>query len=287
MSIQIIQDRLNGQLWETQLAEQQALREITQEIILAALGRGDFFKHAAFQGGTCLRIFHGLERFSEDLDFVLREPNPQFDWSDYVNQIKREVEAFGLNFTAKDKSELNAAVKKVFLKEDSLGKVLALQYAPKTGPAKQIRIKLEVDTNPPSGSECEIKHLEFPFHASVTVQDLPSLFAGKIHALLCRTYIKGRDWYDFLWYTSRGIPINYQFLTSALNQQGPWQSTGVLANEVWVMQEVGNKIASLNWKQAADDVRIFVPDRDQKSLKLWNEAIFQTQLGRWRASQQR
>ena len=93
MSVQIIQDRLNGQLWETQLAEQQALREIAQEIILAALGRGDFFKHAMFQGGTCLRIFYGLERFSEDLDFVLREPNPRFEWSDYVNQIKREVEA--------------------------------------------------------------------------------------------------------------------------------------------------------------------------------------------------
>lgn len=285
MSIQIIQDRLNGQLWETQLEEQQVLREITQEIVLAALGRGDFFKHAAFQGGTCLRIFHGLERFSEDLDFILRKPNPDFDWSDYVIQIKREVEAFGLNFTAKDKSELNAAVKKVFLKEDSLGKVLALQYAPKTGPARKIRIKLEVDTNPPSGSGCEVKHLEFPFHASVTVQDLPSLFAGKIHALLCRDYTKGRDWYDFLWYTSRGTPINYRFLTSALSQLGPWKSAGVVADEAWVVKELGNRIASLNWKQAADDVRRFVPARDQKSLDQWSEALFQALLKRWQSTQ--
>jgi len=285
MSIQIIQDRLNGQLWETQLAEQQALREITQEIILAALGRGDFFKRAMFQGGTCLRIFHGLERFSEDLDFVFREPNPQFDWSDYVSQIKHEVEAYGLNFTAKDKSELNAAVKKVFLKEDSLGKVLALQYAPKTGPAKQIRIKLEVDTNPPLGSGCEIKHLEFPFHASVTVQDLPSLFAGKMHALLCRTYIKGRDWYDFLWYTRRDTPINYRFLESALNQCGPWAGNEPAIDIDWVVEHLGARIRTLEMRKVADDVLNFVSENEHAFLSEWSIEYFLDRLERWAQGQ--
>jgi predicted nucleotidyltransferase component of viral defense system len=281
MSIQIIQDRLNGQLWETQLAEQQALREITQEIILAALGRGDFFKHAAFQGGTCLRIFHGLERFSEALDFILREPNPQFDWSDYVNQIKREVEAYGLNFTAKDKSELNAAVKKVFLKEDSLGKLLALQYAPKTGPAKQIRIKLEVDTNPPSGSGCDIKHLEFPFHASVTVQDLPSLFAGKMHALLCRNYVKGRDWYDFLWYTRRATPVNYRFLESALDQCGPWAGNEQTIDIDWVVEHLGARIRTLEIREVAGDVLNFVSETEHALLRDWSLEYFLDRLERW------
>jgi hypothetical protein len=225
-----------------------------------------------------------LERFSEDLDFVLREPNPAFDWSDYVSQIKREVEAYGLNFTAKDKSELNATVKKVFLKEDSLGKVLALQYAPRTGPARKIRIKLEVDTNPPSGSGYEIKHLAFPFHASVTVQDLPSLFAGKIHALLCRTYIKGRDWYDFLWYAGRSTPANCQYLTSALRQLGPWQFTDVMADEAWVVKELERKIISLDWERAADDVRNFLPLREQETLDLWSKALFLDRLERWKNS---
>lgn len=281
MSIQIIQDRLNGQLWETQLAEQQALREIIQEIILAALGRGDFFKHAVFQGGTCLRIFHGLDRFSEDLDFILREPNPEFEWSDYAIQIKREVEAYGLNFTTKDKSEMNAAVKKVFIKEDSLGKVLALQYAPRTGPAKQIRIKLEVDTNPPSGSGCEIKYLSFPFQASVAVQDLPSLFAGKIHALLCRTYIKGRDWYDFLWYTSRGTAVNCRFLESALNQCGPWADNRQAIDIDWVVEHLGLRIRTLNMREVAGDVLNFVSENEHASLNAWTVDYFLDRLEQW------
>lgn len=281
MSIQIIQDRLSAQLWETQLAEQQALREIIQEIILCALGRGDFYKHAVFQGGTCLRIFHGLERFSEDLDFILREPNPLFDWSKYAIQIKREVEAYGLNLTLKDKSEMNSAVKKVFLKEDSLGKVLALQYAPRTGPSKQIRIKLEVDTNPPSGSGCEVKYLNFPFQSSVTVQDLPSLFAGKIHALLCRTYIKGRDWYDFLWYTSRDITVNCRFLESALNQCGPWAENQQVIDIDWVVEHLGARIRTLNMREVADDVLNFVSENEHASLNAWSVDYFLDRLQRW------
>ena len=245
------------------------------------MGWGDFFKHALFQGGTCLRIFHGLNRFSEDLDFVFREPDHEFDWSDYVDQIKREVEAYGLNLTAKDKSELNAAVKKVFLKEDSLGKVLALQYAPKTGPAKQIRIKLEVDTNPPSGSECEVKHLEFPFHASVTVQDLPSLFAGKIHALLCRTYIKGRDWYDFLWYTHRDTPVNYRFLESAINQCGPWTGSEQAIDIDWVVGHLGARIRTLDMREVAGDVLKFISENEHASLNAWSVDYFLNRLERW------
>lgn len=286
MSVQIIQDRLDQQLWETQLAEQQALREIMQEIILAALGRGDFFKHAVFQDGTCLRIFHGLNRFSEDLDFILRQPDPQFDWSVYVNQIKNEVEAYGLHFTVKDKSELDAAVKKVFLKEDSIGKVLALQYAPKTGPAKQIRIKLEVDSNPPSGSGFDLKHINFPFYSSVSVQDLPSLFAGKMHALLCRTYIKGRDWYDFLWYTHRDISINYRFLSSALNQCGPWESIAPTVDTAWVVEQLAARIRTLDMREVSADVYNFVAESEHASLKAWSTAYFLDNLERWAQRQQ-
>lgn len=286
MSVRIIQERLNRQRWETQLAEQQALREITQEVILAALGRGDFFTKALFQGGTCLRIFHGLNRFSEDLDFILRAPNPLFDWGAYVDQIKHEVEAYGLHFTAKDKSELDAAVKKVFLKEDSLGKLLTFQYAPKTGPTKQVRIKLEVDTNPPEGSGAEIKHIEFPFLTSVAVQDLPSLFAGKMHALLCRTYTKGRDWYDFLWYTSRDTPINYRFLSSALNQCGPWAGSGPTVDTAWVVEHLAARIRTLDIREVADDVLNFVAEAEQPSLNAWSTAYFLERVERWAQRQE-
>lgn len=281
MTIHIIQERLNQQRWETQIAEQQALREIVQEVILAALGRGDFFKHALFQGGTCLRIFHGLDRFSEDLDFILREPNPQFNWTDYANQIKNEMEAYGLNFSIKDKSDFRTAVKKVFLKEDSLGKVLTLQYAPKTGPVKQIRIKLEVDTNPPKGSEFEIKHITFPLSTSVAVQDLPSLFAGKMHALLCRSHIKGRDWYDFLWYANHGTPINYRFLSSALDQGGPWAGSDLVVDKGWVAEHLAKQIQDLDMKEVSRDVLNFVSEAEQDAVESWSTDHFLGRLSEW------
>ena len=285
MSVRMIQDRLDMYRAESDLEEQQALREITQEVVLAALGRGDFFTHALFQGGTCLRIFHGLNRFSEDLDFLCRKDVPDFRWADYLPGLKEELAAYGYQLEIADRSDTTTAVKKAFLKDDSLGKVLSLQFSKRTGPLAKIRIKLEIDTHPPAGSGEVLEYLDFPFVATVQAQDLPSLFAGKIHALLCRDYTKGRDWYDFLWYTSRGTPINYRFLTSALSQLGPWQSTDVVADEAWLVKELGNKIASLNWKQAADDVRRFVPARDQKSLDLWSEALFQTLLKRWQTTQ--
>jgi predicted nucleotidyltransferase component of viral defense system len=205
------------------MEEEQAIREITQEVALAALGRTDFFKHAVFQGGTCLRIFYGLNRFSEDMDFILKEPDRSFELKPHVHALTDELTAYGYNIEVADRSKMDVTVRKAFLKDDSIGKVLQLNYGSQTGLLRKIRIKFEVDTNPPSGSELEIKYHDFPFVSSVVVQDKPSLFAGKVHALLCRNYIKGRDWYDFLWYTSQGVEINYQFLSSALNQQGTWR----------------------------------------------------------------
>ena len=124
----------------------------------------------------------------------------------------------------------------------------------------------------------EIKYLDFPFVSSVTVQDKPSLFAGKVHALLCREYIKGRDWYDFLWYTSQGISINYQFLASALMQQGPWRGQDIDINLEWCMTEFEKAIRSIDWKATAEDVRRFVRVAEQPSLELWSKELFLAQL---------
>ena len=137
---------------------------------------------------------------------------------------------------------------------------------------------MEIDTNPPSGSQTEIKYLDFPFVSSVTVQDKPSLFAGKVHALLCREYIKGRDWYDFLWYTSQGIKINYKFLASALRQQGSWKGQNVDVNLDWCMAELEKVIKSIDWKTTAEDVRRFVRVAEQPSLDLWCKELFLSQL---------
>jgi predicted nucleotidyltransferase component of viral defense system len=278
MSLQMIQQRLLNYNCKTDVEEQQAIREITQEVVLAALGRGDFFKHALFQGGTCLRIFYGLNRFSEDLDFILREATADFQLKDHIKHLTDELAAYGYIIEITDRGKADATVKKAFLKDDSLGRVIDLRYANQTGPMTKIRIKLEVDTNPPVGSGHELKYLDFPFVSSVAVQDRPSLFAGKIHALLCRKYIKGRDWYDFIWYTSNRTAINYDFLTSAINQIGPWQGQSITVDKAWLSSELERKIASMNWKQAAEDVRRFVRVEEQSSLDIWSKELFLGQL---------
>lgn len=282
MSIKLIQDRLNSYDCKSEIEEEQAIREITQEVILAALGRTNFFKHAAFQGGTCLRIFYGLNRFSEDMDFILKEPNPNFELKPYLHALTDELKAYGYNIEVADRSRMGIAVRKAFLKDDSIGKVLRLNYGRQTGPLRKIRIKFEVDTNPPLDSECEIKYHDFPFVSSVVVQDKACLFAGKAHALLCRKYIKGRDWYDFLWYTSQGARINYQFLTAALNQQGPWQGQDVRVDLNWCLSELKNIIRTMDWKATVLDVRRFVRVAEQPSLDLWSEDLFLAQLEKLR-----
>lgn len=278
MSVQMIQQRLLNYNCKTDIEEQQAIGEITQEVVLAALGRGDFFKHALFQGGTCLRIFYGLNRFSEDMDFTLRDVNPDFQLKDHIKHLTDELAAYGYNIEITDRNKADATIKKAFLKDDSLGKVIDLRHANQAGPMAKIRIKLEVDTNPPSGSGHELKYLDFPFVSSVAVQDRASLFAGKIHALLCRAYIKGRDWYDFIWYTGNRIGINFDFLTSAINQLGPWQGQSITVDKAWLLNELEQKILSMNWKQATEDVRRFVRVAEQPSLDLWSKELFLGQL---------
>jgi len=281
MSVQAVQQRLRSYNCQTEIEEQQAIREITQEVALAALGRGDFFKYALLQGGTCLRIFYGLNRFSEAMDFVLRQPDPNFQLKDHLQRVADELAAYGYQIEITDRSRADTAVRKAFLKESSLGKLIELRHANQVGPLAKIRIKVEVDTNPPAGGGAELLYLDFPFVSAVAAQDRPSLFAGKLHALLCREYVKGRDWYDFIWYTSQGTRVNYAFLTSGINQLGPWQGGDVVADTNWVVSELKKKIVSMNWKQAVDDVRRFIRVNEQPSLDLWGNDLFLHQLDKW------
>jgi len=278
MSIKLIQDRLDSYNCKSSIEEEHAIREITQEVALAALGRTDFFKHAIFQGGTCLRIFYGLNRFSEDMDFILKDTNKDFALQPHIQAISDELKAYGYDVKITERSKTDITVRKVFLKDDSLGQVLQLQYLDKSGPPKKIRIKFEVDANPPSGSGTEIKYVDFPFVSSVIVQDKPSLFAGKIHALLCREYVKGRDWYDLLWYTSQYIGINYEFLSSALRQQGPWQHEDIHVDLKWCLEHLEKKVTSIDWAAAREDVRRFVRVTEQPSLELWSTELFLFQV---------
>ncbi len=274
MTIDLIHDRLNHYELPTKVAEENAIKEICQEIALAALSREGFFRVGAFMGGTCLRILHALQRFSEDLDFVLLDSNSDFVWIPYLKAIEKEFQAFGLTCIAVDRSKTDQAVKKAFIKENSFGKVLQLQYSRTRSDMQKIQIKLEIDTHPPDGACCETITLNYPYPFAVTSHDLPSLFAGKCSAILTRTYLKGRDWYDFLWYVRRKTMINFDLLQASLHQSGIDSGCKVSKLSEWLIDELRNKIINLDWDKARIDVDRFLSDHDRRSLDLWGADLF-------------
>lgn len=274
MSVRVIQERLDSYACASAMEEEQALREITQEIVLAALGRTAFFDKAAFQGGTCLRIFHGVNRFSEDLDFALKLPDRSFELGGYLRAAVEDLGAFGYQIEFDDRVGVDEVVKKAFLKDDSMGKLLRLGFRPKSGPMRKIRIKFEVDSNPPTGAGYEVRVMDFPFPAAVSLFDLPSLFAGKMHALLCREYVKGRDWYDFLWYAARSARPNFELLCSSLDQTGPWAGQNLLVDDSWCAKAMHEKIGTMDFSRVREDVRNFLKPVEQASLGLWDRDFF-------------
>ncbi len=271
MSLDIIKQRLATYQSLTPLEEEQALKEITQEVILMALSRQDFFSKAEFHGGTALRILYGLQRFSEDLDFALLKPDTNFSLTPYLNNLSDELRAFGYEFEIKDRSKASNVVKKAFLKDDSIGKIILLM---KTGISKKLTIKIEIDTNPPLGADTEIKYLDFPAPFGIKTKDSPSSFSGKMHALLCRNYIKGRDWYDFIWYVSRKTPMNFALLENALKQNGPWKNQPLTINANWLAEALNNKINYIDWQVAKQDIAVFIKPHEQASLDIWGKDFF-------------
>ena len=272
-----IQRRLASYNCNSPRDEDQALREILQDLILAALGRTEFFFKAAFHGGTHLRIFHGLQRFSEDLDFALKTCEPDFTFTPYMDKVKAELETFGVKAEIVDRSKADSTIKKAFLKDDSIIRILNLRFLKDIGSRqtpRKLRIKLEVDSHPPSGATYESLALSFPFPSSVTAFDLPSAFAGKMHALLCREYVKGRDWYDFIWYSGTRIKLNHDLLSAALNQNGPWKGLNLKTSDKWVSDELRKKIANLDWDMARKDVEPFIHATGLESLQYFTAEYF-------------
>jgi hypothetical protein len=155
---------------------------------------------------------------------------------------------------------------------------LKLRYKKLNGRPKSFKIKLEIDTKPPKGAEVENMYCDFPLNFAVTTHKLSSLFAGKIQALLSRTYTKGRDWYDFLWYASRRTEINFEFLKNGLNQTGPWSKQDIQVDKPWLISQLKNKIIDIDWEDARNDVRRFLKSYELKSLELWTKDFFLSKL---------
>lgn len=256
-----------------------AIKEIVQEIVLCGLSRGGFFKEAAFYGGTALRIFYGLDRFSEDLDFSLTIQNPNFDLTKYFPFIENETKSLGLEFSVKEKTKsFNSNIKSAFLKGNTKEHIMTFyensEDAKFINKDEAIRIKFEVDVNPPVGATYETKFGLLPSPYQVRLYDLPSLFAGKIHACLCRNWhsrIKGRDFYDYVFFLSIGAKVNLENLKAKLVQSKFISEDYDLTIEN-LKSLLNERFENLNFQQAKEDVLPFV--RDKLKLDLWSEEFF-------------
>ena len=255
-----------------------AIREVVQEIALLGLWRSGFFEEAAFYGGTALRIFHGLNRFSEDLDFSLLQEGGSVRLESALASIRTELAAWGLSFEAESKSSGDrTGIESAFLKGNTRINLLNVgvpeelnRYFPHN---QKITIKLELDTTPPPLASTEVKTHLLPTPYQVRLYDLPSLFAGKLHAMLFRDWksrVKGRDFYDFVWYISRRVPVNLPHLEARIIQSEEQQTERFNIDDVQALLK--DRIRSVDIAAAAEDVRPFL--RDPRELQLWNEEFF-------------
>lgn len=254
-----------------------AMREIMQEIALAALSRTDFFDKAAFYGGTALRIFYGLDRFSEDLDFSLLAPNPDFSLTPYFSKIVEEFQSLGMNVSIREKDKrIKTQVESAFLKSETIWQELVLEDLVKQhgiSSNKTIKIKIEIDRLPPLGFTTEEKLLIRPYSFYVKCFTMPSLFAGKLHALLFRKWksrVKGRDWYDMEWYIRKGVPLNMHHFLQRAKETNDWTEDQISQEQI--LQLLITKIESVAFDSVKEDVVRFIAD-DQK-LAIWSPNYF-------------
>ena len=262
-----------------------ALREILQEIVLLGLYDAGFFKHAAFYGGTALRILHNLPRFSEDLDFSLLESNSEFNLKPYEEAIISTLKAFGFDVTIEIKEKNNiSTIASAFVKGNTIEHLININ-APKDITSKihrdqAVKIKLKVDTNPPLEFETAnvIRLTPRPF--SINAFTLPSLYAGKIHAILCRAWStrpKGRDWYDLVWYIANEVELDSIHLKARLNQSCKYLEENNIQipselNKQTIKELLLQRIETLDISKAKNDVQPFI--KDMREIELWSKEFF-------------
>ena len=275
----IVTEMLKKYSTESVFDKKNAVKEIMQELVLCGLSRAGFFKHAAFYGGTALRIFYGLNRFSEDLDLSLTAPDPDFELSEYFPDLKKELASYGLNVEISEKRKtMESPVRSAFLKGNTKEHFL-LFYASDSAAAgiagdEMIKIKFEVDTNPPDGANFEHKYRLLPSPYEITLYDMPSLFAGKIHAVICRAWksrVKGRDLYDYIFYLSRGTKLNIGHLKARLVQSEAWKNEDNFTVED-AKKLLCERFDTIDYEQAKNDVRPFI--KDTAALGIWNADFF-------------
>lgn len=265
---------------KSKIGEQTKVREILQQTALLGLERTGFFEKAAFYGGTALRILYGLDRFSEDLDFTLLKSDPMFDFAPFLEGLRKELFAFGFNMEVSQKiKNAETSVLSAFMKANSLELHLSINQETKSSqihPSEKIQIKLEVDTNPPSPPprfENQLVLNPTTFYALTLHKS--DLFAGKMAAILLRAWkgrVKGRDWYDLVWYIQNNVPLGLSYLESCLKQAEKLEANEVLTHQR-LLELLTIKIRSIEWESAKADVRSFIADPQR--LDIWSAPFFE------------
>lgn len=274
-----VEDMLRKYPLKTNDEKKNALKEIVQEIALLALYRSGFFNSAAFYGGSALRIFYGLNRFSEDLDFSLIEPQSDYDLAYHCKYIKDELASFGFDMQVTEKlKQEQSNIKSAFIKGGTEIHILKISPSNKfikgVNKSDLLKIKLELDINPPQGADYEVKYHLNPVPFSVRVFSESSLFAGKVHAVLCRKWesrVKGRDFNDYLWYLSRNTLLDLNHLEQRMRQSGHWNESERI-NKDQLLKMLSERFAVVDFVQAKQDVIPFI--KDPQNLDIWSEAFF-------------
>ena len=261
----IYQNMLSAYDLSTDQARRNATFEVNQQIILAGLYQGGFFDKAAFYGGTCLRIFHGLQRFSEDMDFSLLKKNDSFDFVHYFQPIIDEFDAIGRKVDIKKKDKKNfGKVESAFLKDTTDVYDISFQTE------ESIKIKIEVDTNPPLQFSTEQRLLLEPRSFMTRCFTLPDLFAGKMHALVYRAWknrVKGRDWYDFEWYVRNRVPLDFTHLQERITE-----FNGCKKSQEEFIADLEQRINTADINQVKADVLPFI--KNPKEMDIWSNSYF-------------
>ena len=274
----VLKNMLDKYNIKNSLDETNAMKEIIQEIVICGLSRGGFFNEVAFYGGTALRIFYGLNRFSEDLDFALLKPNKDFDLGKYFPFVEKEVQAYGLNLSISEKEKSkDTNIMSAFVKGDTKEHMLIFfpnENMKNVTSLKSIKIKFEVDINPPSGAQYDLKYKLLPSPHQVRLYDEGSLFAGKIHAILCRNWnyrTKGRDLYDYIFYLSKDTKVNINLIKEKLIASKTLEKNDKFDIDI-LKQMLNKKFNEINYSNAKEDVIVFIEDKD--SLDLWSTDFF-------------
>jgi len=240
-------------------------QEVMQRIALAGLHRGGFFQHAAFYGGTCLRLFHNLPRYSEDMDFSMVEKRNDIHIENYFPDIINEFRMAGHEVTiVKKDKKIFGRVESEFLKENTEA------YDIKFQTKKTVKVKIELDTDPPLGFETEQLTMQLPYSFMTRCITLPDLYAGKMHALVYRAWqrrVKGRDWYDFEWYVRWSVPLNFAHLQERIRE-----FTGEEISKDTFMNMLREKLATTDIELVKQDVTGFVDDPHE--LDIWSNDYF-------------